>query len=473
MRLLYPLARLTLRWRVLFILLWIGGLIIGGPVGELFSNPVSPFEVTSLGQLDRNAWVWLWRLTLAVPAVFGVIGAWLTTELRMGLYTWTLPRLRERLTTNLVVLAVVTSLPVPILIARMGDPNAGVAAFALGLFAFGAICRIVDAALTHLPSLVAEGTLIVLAYRGGVVGDAVLARPLLIGLAALAAAITCFVFEYIPATARARVLAQRQNPWQLPQFLRRGSDQEVEAPERMWELPLARATTLTWVRAAFYETYGRAPARYSLLMTVLTVGMFGFLSSSMEGMGPAAAQRFLVNQALLLVPLSYLMRPPVLGRSFLYPLSRPRRAIVAFWGTLAGAAVAIALIIGAMTIGTLISPYIPALNITWTGVRLAAKESPVLFAWVPVLTWCHLRYARRRGRNPMPTVSWVTMAVLIGAGVPALMLATDLGGLGRSWNPAVLAALTVSLIVAVQVLYWRLLRRFFATADLVWTTGEV
>ena len=459
---LYPLFRLGWRWRVPFILVWMGLMLAVIPIGELFMNKISPFDVTSFDQLSRPAWIALWRCVFGVPATFAVIVTWLTAEFRMGLDAWTLPDVRKSLTAGMVFVAAVSALPIPLLIARMGYPNTGVVAFFIGLFAFAAVCRIVDVFMKHIPSMVIFLVGLLLAYRGGTTGDLALAYPWVAGLLALIVAIYCFALEYLPTTARMRVRpAEIQwEAWRLPR-LRKASD---DLP--IWNRSLARAGTIGWVFAGFYENY---PSDFARLWTFLSPLLIILFYSNFLAMPKENEQQFIVAQLMFLSTINFLLRPPVLGRSLLYPVSRERRALITFWGCIGATIGLMVILLASMCIAAMLSPVTSLLGVSWAGVGIAARELPLLFGWTPVLVWLYVRYAKRAGRVPIPRLSFPMMLAGMAVFFPGAIIVFDEAERGLS---VMTAAFVTLLIVLVQILHWRLLKRFFATADLVWAAGE-
>jgi hypothetical protein len=212
-------------------------------------------------------------------------------------------------------------------------------------------------------------------------------------------------------------------------------------------------------------------------MVLVFLGAFASLYSIGEvpaDTGEVAAYA-LGFQVASIVPLAFFVLPPLLRVDRVYPLSRRRRAVVTWYGSLAAA-----IAFGLMAIPCLVMlgwviPLLP----WWTAGPLPL---PVLLAylpyglvWLPVLFWVHTRYVRvnrvvmtRGAIGPSPERSGKPMMVGLVLFVTATMGTHGLLAESALLHTALQRIISVvALAVLVQLAYWLLLRRHFATGDLV------
>ncbi|NUQ13668.1 MAG: hypothetical protein HUU26_15285, partial [Gemmatimonadaceae bacterium] len=131
-----PFFRLIRRWIYLPLLLWIGGLLTMVSLVELPGGDMALPRPSGDGSFGAAEWVSVFRLVIAGPASAGFLASMAVLDLMKGVFSWTLPAVRERLLSGQALLGVLLSAVLAVALAGETGSLTMIAVGALGLLAF-------------------------------------------------------------------------------------------------------------------------------------------------------------------------------------------------------------------------------------------------------------------------------------------------------------------------------------------------
>ena len=346
-----------------------------------------------------------------------------------------------------------------LLMGRIAPLSAAIAALALAMFWFLVPGVSIDAALP-LPARLLAGIVIVGGWASsgdvgvdysaeGWLGPLAEARPILTSLVALGCAAALLWLQASPTLARRRPFL-----WSRLAPSRAQSLYWVQQrhSRRAWRTGLATGRRGPWLRAAVYESAGFA---------------HGYMSPPAIG---ALVVIWLEMPAWLwlFAGLGFTQRGLQLSTKLLYPLSRIRRAELAWMGTLIDAAVfcAVAGIVLLMTALLpladlrlpLVAPEANAFNSWPISVGLA-------FALAPIAQWAVIRWSALENRRAARLGA--RFVYLMGYVIACALADGAISGTRLAGSPRDTALGVVALAIVVQTVHWFALRSYFTTRDLV------
>ncbi|HSJ10893.1 MAG TPA: hypothetical protein VK928_13300 [Longimicrobiales bacterium] len=441
MKSLYSLWRLCWRPQSLLLLLVVVP-AAAWPLSELEQLVDAPLSAVWRGEPAGPVRAALWHMLLLVPLVPGIVVAWARMELQLlsGI-GWTLPDLRRRLAVGTLVTGVVVAAVPAVLLVRADAGASALAGFACALAWFLLPGAAVDIATPRAGRWAALAALLTGLSWPGTVERMANASVLLATTLALAAVVAMTWLLVAPAPARRRP-GHSWVPGELPAWLDWLGPGYTE-----WRTPLAGGRFLPWMQAAAHE-------RGSVVFTHL-----------FQATIPAVMTHVLGNPAMLLVfaGLGFLSDGTLLGDTLLHPVSRTRRADVAWAGTVLDAAVFCALsAIVLLVIAPLPQPF--ADDDLWRRSASLPVTLGLIFALAPfprwgVILWGRTNAARASSLAPKRFVMLIPY-VVAGA------LAIGTAGSGLLGDAASAPARVGLLALAAYAVHWLLLRRYYRAGDL-------
>jgi len=355
-------ATLRLVWRPLALLqlglVWVVVAFLLQIVPDV-SEVVPVLRALWLGAATPGMLAALWVVLVVGPAGAGIILAVNRIDLQHTTASWHLPALRRRLLSGTIVCGLLVAAVPAVLVARNdGTTGATLAAFSVAFAAFGAPGFWLDTAVSRAARVLAA--LPMLAAIAWPTSMARLAHDSPLLVAALAGALAGWQLYAIRSDRAARLRpfrwsASRQSGSRTLYW----SGRKVRPFE--WRQSLATNRLLPWLRAAARESETRYPLAHlgAAAVTVLMARLLDLPQTI-----PLYAGSFLLKSSLQL-------RMPIL-----YPLSRVRRAQLAYLGTVIDAATYF-LFAGVLLYVTALVPLPRLPSVDW--------ESPRPILWV--LAW--------------------------------------------------------------------------------------
>ena len=447
----YALGRLI--WRpAALLMLWALAMAALGATWDLAHGPWDLISdaIVGLSSLDvRRA---TWRLATLVPAVAGVLLSFIGREVQHSLYGWTLPGLGRGLRTGKLTAGVLLAASIAALTARISGGEVAAAAFGWAMLSFALGGIGFDPVLSKVESRGVPAILALLVYRPVYLEEVAAWQPLVFGALSAIVAVLLIRREYSRETSRLRPVAGSSSMWATgpsgtQQYWSRSS-----APEREWNVPLDTAGLSAWLRAGYYETYGRARRGWAGV-ALLQVSMGMVLA-------------YFTDNPQTVVVMTWVMvgtSMTQLRAKFLYPISRARRATLFVASTVGETLAVSALALAAVLILVAVGPRTAAPSET-SPLELASFF--VFFiAWAPLGHWAKIREpwtgdgsmsARRVARFFGFQIAYMIVAMT------SVALFQDFAGASpTSW--IAVAALTAG----IYLIYWFAVQRYYRTRDLL------
>lgn len=450
-----PYALLRLTWRPMTLLVL--------PAMAFVFGAVFDQGAASLGDIWRGDPSWpvrdaLWHLVAIGPIAPGFIAAISRLEMQHTTLAAALPGLRRGMIAGTLAIGLPVAATLALLMGRIAPPSAAIVAFGLGLFSFLVPGAAVDVALPRpvrwLAGIVMMGALLSSGDVGvdysaeGWIGPAAAAHPVLMSLVALGCAATLLWLQTSPGLARRRPFL-----WSglAPSRAQSSYWARQSASWLGWHTRLATERLGPWLRAAMYESSGFARGHVTLpVIAVLIATVTGEPSWlwMFAGIGFAA-------------------RGIQLCAGLPYPLSRNRRAALAYVGTLfdaslfCGVAGVVLLMIALLPLPDVRLPlFAPdaasAFNSWPMSLGLAFALAPIA-QWAVLLWSVGVRRRQSAGRVVCVVVYMITCAVALNA-----LSAPHFAG-----SPRDTAIVVAALAIAAQIVHWFAVRGYFTTRDLV------
>ena len=444
-----PLAAfLRLAFRPLFILMWLWiAFMAAAPANlwQLMEEPIPLLQLHDASQLSQASMVAIWRMAVTLPVATGLIMWLLLQMIRQGAYVWTVPAMRRSLGLGTGLLAAIAALPMSVLLLRLHQAGPAFVAFGLS----GSIC-------VAVASPYKVGGRVRLIWPGLALGALAFAladwlyrtsqtRPVPLVLLLLAAATVSLVVTHSTEGGR-MAFGLNAEFWENA---RSGATHRTG-----WRRPLWRDHMVDWIFAGNHVVYGRLRAGYvgSLVVMASVIVVFSRLLSAQIG-------HDIDMTWLAVVPL---LNTPLIPKDLSAPLSRRRRALIAYASSLAFLVItgiyAILLWWVVKSTGLIESGFIP-LN----GLVIIT----FLLTWAPVVQWSRVRLGTLRAQTrPLGAgavdflMAAVVYPLVVFGSLTAIAILHVFGtGMGRVLGTIVLAA-------TVQAGYWLAIKRYFAREDL-------
>lgn len=401
---------------------------------------IGPAElVTAFGPSGGSpeAWTTLWRLCIAVPFLSAILPLAMAADALGSRHSWSIPHFRRRLLPGFATAALLPCLYVPAFVGSYGAWSQAPMMLVVGVASVA--CLLVILTSGHRVVRWAATLTLVLPFFGITPFGPWLDEHRLALIPIAMGAIALFSWRTSTDAIRGYVEALKgMNLFDVRDGL-------LGAPS--WRTKLVATDTLAWVRAAHFEEFGAK--RFGLLRDSSAVIAAFIVFHSVIG-DPAAG----MWMSVLMGSMIGINRAPVLRFGATYPLSRNRRATVAYLGVVSAH---LAGLILALAIVALLSIVTERFQPDWP--RLG-RSMLFILTFVPLIIVPRLRAnVRAPGRDTM-------LGMAIGlAGLLALAIVTK-WVLGRLEDPVSIAAFVTVVVVAPQVYLWNRLRRFYTTGDL-------
>lgn len=416
----------------------------------------------SIGDIWRGDSSWpvrdaLWHLVAVGPMMPGFIAAIYRLEMQHTMLAVALPGLRRGMIAGTLAIGLPVAATLALLMGRVAPISAAITAFALGLCSFLLPGAAIDVALPRpvrwlagiamIGGLLSSGDVGVDYSAEGWFGPMAAAHPVLTSLLALGCAAGLLWLQISPGLARRRPFL-----WSgLAPSRAQSSFWARQRPSWLgWHTSLTTEGLSPWLRAAIYESCGFARGHRALpVIAVLLATVVG---------KPSWLWMF--------AGLGFTMRGLQLSTTLPYPLSRTRRAKIAYAGTLIDAALfcvvagIVLLMISLLPLAALQLPlFAPdeagAFNSWPISLGLAFALAPI--AQWPVILWS----VGLRRTHPIGRIVYV-VAYMIACAVAARALSSP----GFAGSPRDTAIGIVALAIGVQIVHWFAMRAHFTTRDL-------
>lgn len=427
---------------------------------------ITRYLPTGPQQSDTTAFLWgsiLWPLAIGIPLAVVV------HEVMHRPFAFWVPNARRRLICSHAVVTSGFALVCALVTSRLNHevPFLVIASVALAMLALP---------LPLEPGLRWGGSgklsLIVVAALGAVVmrvGDIqafAIAHPLVISALALGVTALNFGVAFSLTRRRARALVSYTSYFSAaltPELMARMRSEAIArkpSSRSQWRVEKVDDSLTAWVRVAFYERFGQMRGGWTghlLLLGAVLVGL-GLIFTERDASRLAIGQTFTVLSFLFVA--IFTQPADGLRATGIYPISRQRRAAVAF--------VASAWQLG-MTFGVVLMAKIivAGINVWRLGVAFSPSAVgglllPLLCAlpFIPAFQWAKLYVEVRNDRH------LVVLGIMVALLVPRV--GTPLfEAVGAKIDLATALALIGVGIIGSQMAYYAALRRFYRQGDLV------
>lgn len=445
-------------------LLWQPGLLLLLPLP--FVAVAVPLIVAAEGGASALA-VWrgdssdaartaIWHMTVLIPAVFGLAVAMARLELQHSTFSWMLPGLERNLLAGTAFIAVPLAAILGVLVARAAPAPAvsqwhGGVAFAVAVFWFTALSTALDNAFPPAVRWVAFLGFAMAAVRPGSLRQVAEQWPATTAAVVLGCVALALVVQFSKRASRLRV-----SRWSAhAPDSRTGSYWSARTSRLRWSHNLATERLHSWLRAAAYESSaGRGHVLRFPGLHLVAAAAFVFLAQLMNDPG----------LVLIMVGISLSTGRLQLGSTLPYPLSRARRADLAVTGAVIEAgtfAVGMAVMVFALRVQEL--PALAWFNDEPTLSWLAAIG--MAFAWAPVAQLPTIRSpAGLRLRRDSVVLHLLPFLAYVVAARASAAVVSD-------WTPLGGVAAVLGITVITHLAGWTMVRRYYASADIVNGSG--
>lgn len=383
-------------------------------------------------------WTALWRLCIAIPFAGAILPMAMATDALGSRHTWSLPDFRRRLLPGFATAALLPCCYIPVLIATSGAWRIAMVSFVVGVATVAYLLVIITS--EHRTVRWAVTLPMALLFLDGARYGTWLIDLSLAWIPVAMAGVALLVSRTSTTAMRGYVEALKG----MTLFdVRAGL---LGAPA--WRTKLVATGTLAWVRAAHFEEFGSK--RFGLLRdSGYMIAAFVLLHSVIGD-----ARTSTVVPVFMGAMIGF-NRAPVLRFGATYPLSRRRRATVAYLGIvsaiLAGLMLAVAIVATLSIVTERFQPDWPRLG----------RSIFLILPFVPLMIVPRLRAnIRTSGRDTV-------LAIAIGLASLLVLSVLTKRILDQLEDPVAIAAFVVTVIAAPQVYLWFRLRRFYTTGDLV------
>ena len=445
-----PMTLLRLAWRPLTILQVLAAVFIY--FLPLVTRPIDgALQSIWHGTATPHQRLALWRAVILFPGFFGLFLGYYRLELQHTLMSWPLPAMRRGLIRGAATVALTLALVGSWLMLRNANPSLAIAAFAIALVAFALGWFLYDVAVPWLPRAAAVAVLLAAAFSPAWLATRAESHPLLAAALALSALAPVMSATVSVPLARRRVLLGRYfDPSGPFPFAISG----ITRPDE-WRLSLVTERLLPWIRAAVYESTRRYPRDYIMgaIVIVLLARVTGIT-------------------AIPIVALcTWLISSGVRLHELWYPLSRAKRARVAYGGMLVDAATYIAVLSLIMLFSyALPLPTVRILNIAYDTdtPRIWAFTIMTAAAFTPIAQWAQLHWPdsprKRHSSWRQWAMLWRVIIFMIATGIWVGVVGDN--GSGEA-DAGRFLLLTLALAVGMQVVSWFRVRQHYLYTDLV------
>jgi hypothetical protein len=408
----------------------------------------------------------LWRETVGLPLLVGLAAIGVAMNLLAKPFASMLPSVYTLILRGVTIVGIAVALPIAAIHVRAEGIEVGITAFAVALIVYSIVIIAQEPTLPTLVRWVDFPAALLLAFDPGLIERPATAHPLPMACVGVLFSAILIVRAFQPVrsvrgtSAAARAISDLSRDekeakvrWFFPGvFPRRDAT-------RPWLHSLADDRLVDWVRAVRYE------GRHRLLWLFAQLAMAILLASavSLDGMVAMAPM-------LLLLVLSAV--PTQLRGGFLYPISRTRRAQVAFWRTIADSLPVCLLTAAALPLlFPLFAPLRLALfhTVQHASPAMMPMAMAVAFSLVPLIQFSWGQSWKPafqiREQEMYATVRLSSLGELLALGL--VLFAAVAMTMWATHADVVRSVLTISALgVAVYSLYWIALRRDAARRDL-------
>lgn len=457
-----PYALLRLTWRPMTLLLL--PVMTVGVIGMVFDQGDASIRDVWYGDSSWPVRDALWHLIALGPMALGLLAAIYRLEMQHTTLAIVVPGVDRGMRTGMLAIGVPVAAMLAVLMGRIAPTGVAAAAFALALFWFLVPGTIIDVALPWparlLAGIVTMGGVLSSGDVGvdhsapGWLGLVAEAQPVLTSLVALSCAAALLWLQTAPAPARRRPFR-----WSVvaPSRARSLYWARLRPSRLAWRTPLLTERPGPWLRAAIYESAGFA--RGHVLAPVIAVLFAAAVGRPAWLWGFAA--------------MGFTQRGLQLSMNLPYPLSRTRRAELAYAGTLVDAGLycvvagVVLIMLAALPLPDLGLPvFAPDEASTFNSWPIALGLG---FALAPIAQWAVIRWSVVQNQRRARLVA--RFGYLAAYMLACALAAGALSGTRFAGNPRATAAGVVGLAIVVQLVHWFAVRSHFRTGDLAWRSG--
>ena len=388
-----------------------------------------------------------WQALAIVPAGLGVIVAMNRLNLQHTTQSWHLPGLGRRLLAGTAALAAAVAFPLAVFTSRVAPPSVTIAAFCLAFYAFLVPGLVFDKAVPLAARILLPIPLLAMILRPG--ASAQMAATYPVPIAALSLTLAA---AHLPAIASARMARLRPFRWSV--FHASGALYWASRRVRRadWRHPLTTERLVPWLRAAAHQSPTRYPLPFLLSASIAVV---------LARLVDAPAFLPMLAGSIMMTPVGLQLKPRLP-----YPLSRARRAQLAYAGTITDAAIYFGILAAMLALSSLLPlPRLPFIDREASRAIAWVLMPGCAFALIPIAQWGGLLWpdapTKRQGTMHAGLVAlFVTyvLAVAFAAYVIGRAAGDDL--------PRTLIAIGAAAL-ATQVIHAALVHSHFTTADLL------
>ena len=445
-----PMMLLRLTWRPLT-LLQLGGVMLF----YIVLSPVSPLsealQAVWYGTATPQQRLALWHALIVIPGMSGLTLGYYRLELQHTMMSWPMPALRGGLAAGAASVALPLALIGSVQMLRNADASLAIAAFAIALCAFALGWFLYDVAVPWPPRVLA-----VLALLGAALSPAWLVarvetQPLVAAALELAMVPPLLSATLSVPLARRRVLFARYfDPGAPFPFTISGVTRVDE-----WTSSLATQRLMPWIRAAIHESKRRYPRDYivNAFIVVLVARVTGLT--------------ILPVMALCTGMMTHGMRLHELW----YPLSRAKRAHVAYGSMLVEAVTYVA----AFALMLILSYALPLPTLKILDVappdatpRLWVFTIVAAAALSPIAQWARLHWSETPRKRYSSWRQWAMFwRFMIFFVATAMWIAIVGDNASTDADAREFLLMTAALAVGMQVASWYRVREHYLHADLV------
>jgi hypothetical protein len=408
---------------------------------------IRPLQQLWAGTAPEMTRIALWQAVAFVPAALGNILGVYRLELQHTMLSWQLPRVHHRLAVDAALVMAAVAAAAAVVLARSEAGPAVAAGFALACYTFLLPGFLYDVAVHGVTRRLMALPLAIMFVQPSLIANLARTQSALV----LAAFLALAAVQLLPIASAERA---RLRPFRWSRYLRTSSRARVSSAReaaRRWRGSLDKPGILPWLRAAAYETNLRFPHAFLIwaAIAVLTTRLFN--------------NPFLVP---VIACAALMYRGHLLSMNVSYPLSRVRRAQLAYLGTLVDAV----MLCTSGVLFLVLSLQLPLRPIT------AQTSSFTLLQWLipwatafalaPLAQWGRIRWPATTPPQQNPTMQARHTARLLVFMFSAGVLHMILWDLSEGSVVSTLAAMVAFAVVA-QFLHAMLLHQHYTSSDLV------
>ncbi len=400
----------------------------------------------------------LWRENL-VAVLAGFICSMAVAEMKRGLFTWTLPRIDGLFVRGFAIASTVISLPLAVTSAMLLGAEFGIASLGAGILFFALGTEINNRVSSNNCRRAILAFLAFLFWRPDYMHRVALLSPVAFGIVAAGLAYLIFRRAGSPDSARARPFVGDPLLGHMNADALRNFWSKKEVKRREWTKPLLNGSTTDWIFAVYHETINTRSggwARYANVSVIIG----GVMAYALNGPWFVAMQG---SQAVMYGGLQ-------LRTNLNYPLSRDQRARIFYLTCLienayiTGASAILMVVLYTFGPGHLTGI---ASNREEVSPLIAAAYAMMMFVFMPVTQWAKIQgpltpqggFSQSRGMVKAFGLAMVFVMLQVSVATPLLAI--------KIFSPSVALLFVALATVAIQGMFWLLIRRHYRRADIV------